>query len=78
MSAGFDVEDVRHAQEKRTSQGLYDLTGLYKGMNRTMGMTTSATLQTMQSLCEAELVTYPRTDSRCTTHDDTVGLRLLA
>ena len=78
MSAGFDVENVRHAQERGTSQGLYDLTGLHTDMNRTMAMTTFAALQTMQSLCEAELVTYPRNDSRYITHDGSVVLRLLA
>src|SRR5262249_42574988 len=43
---------------------LYDLTELQRDMNRRHGLSADATLKAAQSLYEAKLITYPRTDSR--------------
>ena len=78
MSGGFDIEDIQRTREKTAPPRLYDLTGLQKDMNRIAGMTAAATLEAMQALYEAKLVTYPRTDSQYITHDDLAGLQALA
>ena len=77
ISEGFDIEDVTRTRERTAPPRLYDLTGLQKDMNKTTGMTAAATLEAMQALYEAKLVTYPRTDSQYITHDDLAGLRSL-
>lgn len=77
VSEGFDIEDVTRTRERTAPPRLYDLTGLQKDMNKTTGMTAAATLEAMQALYEAKLVTYPRTDSQYITHDDLDGLRSL-
>lgn len=77
VSEGFDIEDVTRTRERTAPPRLYDLTGLQKDMNKTSGMTAAATLEAMQALYEAKLVTYPRTDSQYITHDDLDGLRSL-
>ncbi|WZO97069.1 DNA topoisomerase 3 [Isosphaeraceae bacterium EP7] len=43
---------------------LYDLTDLQRDMNRRFGLSADATLKAAQSLYEAKLISYPRTDSR--------------
>lgn len=43
---------------------LYDLTALQRDANRYFGYTAQQTLDMLQELYEAKLVTYPRTDSR--------------
>jgi DNA topoisomerase-3 len=48
---------------------LYDLTELQREMNRRYGFSAEATLEAAQSLYEAKLVTYPRTDSRYLSDD---------
>lgn len=77
VSEGFDIEDVARTRERTAPPRLYDLTGLQKDMNKASGMTAAATLEAMQALYEAKLVTYPRTDSQYITHDDLDGLRSL-
>ena len=77
VSEGFDIEDVARTRERTAPPRLYDLTGLQKDMNKTSGMTAAATLKAMQALYEAQLVTYPRTDSQYITHDDLDSLRNL-
>lgn len=77
VAEGFDIEDVTRTRERTAPPRLYDLTGLQKDMNKTSGMTAAATLEAMQALYEAKLVTYPRTDSQYITHDDLDALRTL-
>ena len=77
VAEGFDIEDARRTRERTAPPRLYDLTGLQKDMNKTSGMTAAATLEAMQALYEAKLVTYPRTDSQYITHDDLDALRTL-
>lgn len=48
---------------------LYDLTSIQRDANRLFGMTAKQTLDTVQSLYEQGLVTYPRTDSCYLTED---------
>ncbi|MCQ2507329.1 MAG: DNA topoisomerase 3 [Dorea sp.] len=48
---------------------LYDLTSLQRDANRIYGMTAKQTLDAAQSLYEAKLITYPRTDSQFLTED---------
>lgn len=48
---------------------LYDLTTLQREANRMFGYTAQDTLQELQELYEAKLVTYPRTDSQYLTSD---------
>ena len=42
----------------------YDLTELQRDMNRRYSLSADATLKAAQSLYEAKLISYPRTDSR--------------
>ena len=57
-------------KEKRVKPPrLYDLTSLQRDANRIYGMTAKQTLDTAQSLYEAKLITYPRTDSQYLTED---------
>jgi DNA topoisomerase-3 len=51
---------------------LYDLTSLQRDANRVFGFTAQQTLDYLQSLYEAKITTYPRTDSQYLT-DDMVG-----
>ncbi len=57
-------------QEKRVkTPKLYDLTSLQREANRLFGYTAQQTLDTVQSLYEKKLITYPRTDSQFLTDD---------
>lgn len=57
-------------QEKRSAPPkLYDLTTLQREANRFFGFTAQETLDELQKMYEAKLVTYPRTDSRYITAD---------
>ncbi|SMP64242.1 DNA topoisomerase-3 [Neorhodopirellula lusitana] len=58
----------RRAERSQPPQ-LYDLTELQRDMNRRYGISAADTLAAAQSLYEAKLVTYPRTDSRYLTKD---------
>lgn len=64
--------EIVKAEEKPAVErppGLYDLTTLQRDANRRLGLTAAATLKAAQSLYEAKLITYPRTDSRYLTRD---------
>ena len=50
---------------------LFDLTSLQREANKIYGFTAQETLDLLQKLYEAKLVTYPRTDSRYLTEDMT-------
>lgn len=68
------VSRVERRQKKSQPPKLYDLTTLQREANRIFGYTAQETLQELQKLYEAKLVTYPRTDSQFVTEDmeDTV------
>jgi DNA topoisomerase-3 len=65
----FVVRSVERKEERDLPPQLYDLTELQRDMNRRYGMSADATLKAAQSLYEAKVLTYPRTDSRYLTHD---------
>src|SRR5690606_17151755 len=60
----FTVHKVDRREEKSQPPQLYDLTELQRDMNRRFGLSADATLKAAQALYEAQLITYPRTDSR--------------
>ena len=60
----FAVTKVDRKEERSQPPQLFDLTELQRAMNRRFGSSADATLKTAQSLYEAKLITYPRTDSR--------------
>jgi DNA topoisomerase-3 len=63
------IQTVESKPEKSLPPQLYDLTELQRDMNRRFGISASDTLQSAQSLYEARLITYPRTDSRYLSSD---------
>ncbi len=65
----FVVRSVDRKEERDLPPQLYDLTELQRDMNRRYGMSADATLKAAQSLYEAKVITYPRTDSRYLTSD---------
>jgi DNA topoisomerase III len=58
------IQKIERKPEKSLPPQLFDLTELQRDMNRRYGMSAANTLQSAQSLYEAKLITYPRTDSR--------------
>jgi DNA topoisomerase III len=58
------IQKIERKSEKSLPPQLFDLTELQRDMNRRFGMSAASTLQSAQSLYEAKLITYPRTDSR--------------
>ena len=60
----FTVRGVERKPDRIQPPQLYDLTELQRDMNRRYGMSADATLKAAQSLYEAKLLSYPRTDSR--------------
>ena len=60
----FTIRGVDKKPERLQPPQLYDLTELQRDMNRRYGMSADATLKAAQSLYEAKLISYPRTDSR--------------
>lgn len=63
------VSKVEKVQRKKMPPKLYDLTTLQREANRIFGYTAQETLEELQKLYEARLVTYPRTDSQYITED---------
>jgi len=63
------VEAVTEKPGVERPPQLYDLTTLQREANRRFGLTAAATLKAAQSLYEAKLITYPRTDSRYLNRD---------
>lgn len=64
--------EIRKVERKRKSVSppkLYDLTTLQREANRLFGYSAKVTLQELQKLYEAKMVTYPRTDSQYVTQD---------
>ena len=79
--SGKDARVAFVDQEQKTvaPPRLYDLTTLQRDANRLFGFTASQTLEAAQSLYEAKLITYPRTDSKFLTEDmeETAGAVIL-
>ena len=63
------VQKIERKPEKLLPPQLFDLTELQREMNRRFGISAASTLQSAQSLYEAKLITYPRTDSCYLTTD---------
>lgn len=63
------VTDVTKEIKTINPPKLYDLTTLQREANRKYGYTAKQTLEYLQSLYEAKLATYPRTDSQYLTED---------
>lgn len=63
------IQSVESQPQKSQPPQLYDLNELQRDMNRRCGLSAAATLQAAQSLYEARLITYPRTDSRYLSKD---------
>ena len=63
------VSKVKKTVRKTAPPKLYDLTTLQREANRFFGYTAQETLKELQTLYEAKLVTYPRTDSQYITSD---------
>lgn len=63
------IQRIERKAEKSLPPQLFDLTELQRDMNRRFGISAASTLQSAQSLYEAKLITYPRTDSCYLTTD---------
>lgn len=63
------VTSVKTEKKTANPPKLYDLTTLQREANRYYGYTAQQTLDYVQSLYEAKLCTYPRTDSQYITED---------
>lgn len=60
----FHVTDVIRKEGKEKPPQLFDLTSLQVECNKRMGWSAEHTLNTLQSLYEAKLTTYPRVDTK--------------
>ena len=63
------ITRIEHKRKTENPPLLYDLTTLQRDANRIFGFTAQQTLEYAQFLYEKRMLTYPRTDSRCLTHD---------
>ena len=61
--APFNVTDVTAKNGKEQPPRLYDLTSLQVDCNKKFGLSADVTLQTIQSLYEKKVTTYPRVDT---------------
>lgn len=68
-SAPLTIQKVTKQQGKELPPRLFDLTSLQVEANKRFGMTAEATLQTIQSLYEKKLTTYPRVDTTYLSED---------
>lgn len=68
-SASLTIQKVTKQQGKELPPRLFDLTSLQVEANKRFGMTAEATLQTVQSLYEKKLTTYPRVDTTYLSED---------
>jgi DNA topoisomerase-3 len=71
----FTIASVDAKDRRQPPPLLHDLTELQREMNRRYGLSAAATLKAAQSLYEAKLITYPRTDSRYLSNDLKPGVR---
>ena len=63
------IESAEETPVSERPPQLYDLTALQREANKRFALTAAATLKAAQSLYEAKLITYPRTDSRYLNRD---------
>lgn len=63
------VKSIEKNNCKENPPTLYDLTTLQRDANKLLGLSAQQTLDTVQSLYEKKLVTYPRTDSKFLTSE---------
>lgn len=68
---------VNREEKKDNPAALYDLTTLQRDANRLLAYSAKQTLDVLQSLYDAKLATYPRTDSRYITADMASSTRRL-
>ena len=68
--AAATVTSVEHKREKGKAPKLYDLTSLQRDASDLAGLTAEQTLNSLQALYEAKLMTYPRTESRYVMESD--------
>ncbi len=64
-----EVTSIIIEEKSSSAPKLYDLTTLQRECNRMFGLTSKDTLDTVQSLYEKKLCTYPRSDSNYLTSD---------
>ena len=65
-----EVTDFKAEAKKTPAPLLYDLTSLQRDANKQLGYSAKRTLSIAQDLYEKrKAITYPRTDSRCLSHD---------
>lgn len=64
-------------QKTESPTPLYDLTSLQRDANRLLGYSAQQTLDYLQKLYDNKLATYPRTDSRYITKDQTESVKRL-
>lgn len=65
----FEITSIVAKKKKEQAAQLFDLTTLQRELNKLHGISAADTLTATQSLYEAKLVTYPRTDSRYLSED---------
>jgi len=65
----FKITAITAKKKKEQPPQLFDLTTLQRELNKLHGISAADTLSATQSLYEAKLVTYPRTDSRYLSED---------
>jgi DNA topoisomerase III len=65
----FTVTAITAKKKKEQPPQLFDLTTLQRELNKLHGVSAADTLTAAQSLYEAKLITYPRTDSRYLSED---------
>ncbi len=65
----FEVTDIKQKAGKELPPRLFDLTSLQVTCNRKFGMSAEETLQTIQSLYEKKLTSYPRVDTTYLSED---------
>lgn len=68
--AAVTVTSVERKREKDKAPKLYDLTSLQRDASDLGGLTAEQTLNALQALYEAKLMTYPRTESRYVMESD--------
>lgn len=68
--AEITVTSVERRREKDKAPKLYDLTSLQRDASDLSGLTAEQTLNALQALYEAKLMTYPRTESRYVMESD--------
>jgi DNA topoisomerase-3 len=65
----FEITDILQKEGRDPSPQLYDLTALQVDANKRYGLSAKETLDTVQSLYEKKLSTYPRVDTRYLSDD---------